>query len=139
MTAEEHEKFMALALRLAKRGCGKVEPNPMVGAVVVREGQIIGQGYHQRFGGPHAEINALDNCPQSPAGATMYVTLEPCTMCGGALFWAQIQRLVFGASDIKKGFQNNQGNILHKKTQISSRILEVECSDIIKRFFSLKR
>ena len=105
MSVADHDKFMKLALRLAKRGCGKVEPNPMVGAVVVREGQIIGQGYHQRFGGGHAEINALDNCPQSPAGATMYVTLEPCCAqgktgpCTDALIRAGLSEVVVATKD----------------------------------------
>ena len=75
------EKFMQKALKLAARGYGAVEPNPMVGCVIVRDGKIIGQGGHKKFGGPHAEINALANCKtrgSEPRGATMYVTLEPC-------------------------------------------------------------
>ncbi|MBN2316907.1 MAG: bifunctional diaminohydroxyphosphoribosylaminopyrimidine deaminase/5-amino-6-(5-phosphoribosylamino)uracil reductase RibD, partial [Sedimentisphaerales bacterium] len=77
----QNKRFMQTALRLAKRGIGSVEPNPAVGAVVVKDSQIIGKGYHKKFGGPHAEINALEDCVRSgaePHGATMYVTLEPC-------------------------------------------------------------
>src|SRR6476661_1208958 len=70
--------FMTLALALAMRGRGAVEPNPMVGCTIVKNGRIIGQGFHQHDGGPHAEPIALAACTESPAGATAYVTLEPC-------------------------------------------------------------
>jgi diaminohydroxyphosphoribosylaminopyrimidine deaminase/5-amino-6-(5-phosphoribosylamino)uracil reductase len=75
------EKLMRSALRLARRGLGSVEPNPAVGAVIVKGGKVIGKGWHKRFGGPHAEINALEDCKKSgndPHGAELYVTLEPC-------------------------------------------------------------
>jgi diaminohydroxyphosphoribosylaminopyrimidine deaminase/5-amino-6-(5-phosphoribosylamino)uracil reductase len=81
----EHEKFMEMALRLAKRGISSVEPNPAVGAIIIKANQIIGRGWHRRFGGPHAEINALEDCQSlgvTPNGATMYVTLEPCSHHG---------------------------------------------------------
>ena len=68
--------YMALALELAQNGCGWTAPNPMVGAVIVKDGKIIGQGYHEKCGQPHAERNALANCSESPAGDTIYVTLE---------------------------------------------------------------
>ncbi|MEX2670617.1 MAG: bifunctional diaminohydroxyphosphoribosylaminopyrimidine deaminase/5-amino-6-(5-phosphoribosylamino)uracil reductase RibD [Phycisphaeraceae bacterium] len=70
--------FMRHALRLARRGRGYVEPNPMVGAVVVRDGHIVGEGWHQRHGGPHAELNAIADAADKTQGATLYVTLEPC-------------------------------------------------------------
>ncbi|MEX0741671.1 MAG: bifunctional diaminohydroxyphosphoribosylaminopyrimidine deaminase/5-amino-6-(5-phosphoribosylamino)uracil reductase RibD, partial [Phycisphaeraceae bacterium] len=70
--------FMRHALRLARRGRGYVEPNPMVGAVVVRDGQVIGEGWHQRHGGPHAELNAIVDADHNTQNATLYVTLEPC-------------------------------------------------------------
>jgi len=73
---------MRLALRLAKKGAGWVNPNPMVGAVIVKNGEVIGRGYHEFFGGPHAEVNAINACTHSPHGATMYVTLEPCIHTG---------------------------------------------------------
>lgn len=72
------EQFMHLALQLAQRGCGWTAPNPMVGAVIVKDSRIIGQGWHQRYGEPHAERNALAACTEDPRGATLYVTLEPC-------------------------------------------------------------
>ncbi len=79
MTSDE--KYMQVALRLARRGIGSVEPNPVVGCIIVKNGQIIGRGWHREFGGPHAEVNALENCQKngtSPQNAAMYVTLEPC-------------------------------------------------------------
>jgi diaminohydroxyphosphoribosylaminopyrimidine deaminase/5-amino-6-(5-phosphoribosylamino)uracil reductase len=75
------EKYMQMALRLAQRGLGSVEPNPAVGCLIVKANQIIGKGWHKKFGGPHAEINALQDCKNigvNPRGATMFVTLEPC-------------------------------------------------------------
>ncbi|MFB6290552.1 MAG: bifunctional diaminohydroxyphosphoribosylaminopyrimidine deaminase/5-amino-6-(5-phosphoribosylamino)uracil reductase RibD [Candidatus Bipolaricaulia bacterium] len=74
--------FMKKALNLARRGGGYVNPNPQVGAVVVRDGEIVGEGYHEKFGGPHAEVNALEEAGEAARGATLYVTLEPCVHYG---------------------------------------------------------
>lgn len=96
---------MAAALRLAERGLGHTSPNPPVGCVIVSDGAIIGAGYHRQAGGPHAEIEALRNCERSPAGATAYVTLEPCNHtgrtgpCAHALVDAEIGRVVVGSVD----------------------------------------
>ena len=76
------EDYMRQALRLARCGIGKTSPNPIVGAVIVKGGQIIGKGYHHRYGGKHAEINAIENAGGEVAGATLYVTLEPCCYHG---------------------------------------------------------
>ena len=94
---------MRLALALAERGRGWTAPNPMVGAVIVKDGAVIGQGWHERYGEPHAERNALAACTADPAGATMYVTLEPCPMCAGAIINSRIRRVVYGAADTKAG------------------------------------
>ena len=75
-------KYMKRALSLSLKGVGFVNPNPLVGAVIVKDGKIIGEGYHKKYGEAHAEINALKNCKGSPRGATMYVTLEPCSHYG---------------------------------------------------------
>ncbi len=97
--------YMKLALELAKKGLGWVSPNPMVGAVIVKDGRIIGQGYHEQYGEPHAERNALASCVENPKGATMYVTLEPCCHhgkqppCVDAILEAGIRRVVVGATD----------------------------------------
>ena len=68
-------EYMRLAISLARKGIGRVNPNPLVGAVIVKDGAIIGQGYHQQYGGLHAERNALASCTTAPQGATIYVTL----------------------------------------------------------------
>ena len=92
--------YMRLALELAERGLGWTAPNPMVGAVIVRDGQVIAQGYHARCGDLHAERSALKNCHEDPRGATMYVTLEPCCHqgrqppCTDAILDAGIARVV---------------------------------------------
>src|SRR5437588_4553723 len=98
--------YMRLAIRLAMRGRGAVEPNPMVGCVIVKEGRVIGEGFHERFGGPHAEPNALAECTESPRGATAYVTLEPCCHsnkktppCVPRLIDAKLGRVVVGCID----------------------------------------
>ncbi len=99
---------MELALELAKHGFGSVEPNPMVGCVIVRDSQILGQGWHRKFGGPHAEINALADCRKNghnPAGATMCVTLEPCchhgktAPCVDEIIKAKIAKVVIAMED----------------------------------------
>lgn len=103
--AMNDNEYMGLALKLAEKGCGFVSPNPMVGAVIVKDGRIIGQGWHQRYGQPHAERNALSACTESPKGATMYVTLEPCCHygkqppCVDAILQSGISRVVVGSAD----------------------------------------
>lgn len=103
------EFWMSEALRLAQKGQGFVEPNPMVGCVIVRpgsgHGQVVGQGFHEKFGEPHAEIKALHEAGEDANGATVYVTLEPCAHsgktppCADALIKAQVARVVIGAGD----------------------------------------
>ena len=99
------EKYMRMALSLAGKGCGLAAPNPMVGAVIVKEGRVIGRGYHQKYGGPHAEQNALSSCTEPPQGAVMYVTLEPCCHsgkqppCVKAILKAGISRVAVGSAD----------------------------------------
>ena len=78
----EDLEYMHLALELAKHGEGRVNPNPLVGAVVVKNGKIIGKGYHHEYGGPHAEVFALQEAGEEAKGATIYVTLEPCSHYG---------------------------------------------------------
>ena len=106
MTDEmKDRKYMELALDLALKGCGKVDPNPLVGAVIVKDGKIIGSGYHTEYGKLHAEREALASCSSSPEGAVMYVTLEPCCHqgkqppCTDAVIDAGISRVVIGSAD----------------------------------------
>ena len=99
------EAFMARALALAERGTGWTSPNPLVGAVIVKDGRIIGEGWHTACGQPHAEREALAACAEDPAGSTLYVTLEPCCHwgktppCTDAILEAGIARVVVGALD----------------------------------------
>ena len=99
-------EYMQRAIRLAMRGRGDVEPNPTVGCVIVRDGRVIGQGWHRKYGGPHAEPNALAACTESTLGATAYVTLEPCCHvnkqtppCAPRLIAAKLARVVIGCAD----------------------------------------
>src|SRR5688500_12393107 len=99
-------KMMRRAIRLAMNGRGRVEPNPMVGCVIVKDGRVIGEGFHGEFGGPHAEPAALAACAESPHGATAYITLEPCCHtnkktppCVPALVEARLARVVVGSVD----------------------------------------
>ncbi|HUW82954.1 MAG TPA: bifunctional diaminohydroxyphosphoribosylaminopyrimidine deaminase/5-amino-6-(5-phosphoribosylamino)uracil reductase RibD [Phycisphaerae bacterium] len=98
-------ELMGRAMALARRGLGRVEPNPMVGCVVVRGGRVLGEGYHRKFGGKHAEIEALARCKGSARGATVYVTLEPCCHhgktppCSDSLIAAGVRRVVAAMRD----------------------------------------
>ena len=75
-----HESYMARAIKLAEKGRGEVSPNPMVGCVLVKDGEVIGEGYHQKFGEPHAEVMAFRNAIRDPLDCTVYVNLEPCNI-----------------------------------------------------------
>ena len=79
---DTHEQYMLNAINLAKKGRGDVSPNPLVGCVVVKNGIIIGEGWHKKYGEAHAEINALNNCSENPSDSDLYVNLEPCSFFG---------------------------------------------------------
>src|SRR6476660_7245405 len=102
---EVDEYWMRRALELAERGRGFVEPNPLVGAVIVRDGVVVGEGWHERFGGPHAEVNALAAAGDGARGATLYVTLEPCCHhgktppCTEAILSAGVRAVVTAMED----------------------------------------
>ncbi len=119
-----------------------------VGAVVVCQGQIISRTHNLTETlndvTAHAEILAITSASDFLGGkylnqCTLYVTLEPCTMCAGALNWAQLKRLVYGASDEKRGYERCQPSLIHPKTEITKGIMEKECREIIQRFFKSKR
>ena len=105
MATAEDLRHLERARELAAAGWGHVQPNPMVGCVLVRDGAVVGEGFHGRFGGPHAEIVALEAARSAAEGATAYVTLEPCNHhgktppCSAALMRAGVRRVVFGAAD----------------------------------------
>src|SRR5690242_13556132 len=103
--SDSDQEWMRRALELAERGRGCVEPNPLVGAVVVRDGNVVGEGWHQRYGEAHAEVNALAAAGQAARDATLYVTLEPCCHhgktppCTDAVIGAGVRRVVAALSD----------------------------------------
>ncbi len=138
--------FMRQALNEAQKAFDSGEIP--VGAVIVCDGRIIARGFNQteRLSDvtAHAEIIALTAATEYLGSkyldeCDLYVTLEPCPMCAGALAWAQLKRLVFAASDDKRGFMRFGKEILHPKTKVELGIMQDECSEIIKRFFKDKR
>lgn len=136
------DDYMRLALQLAERGCGWTAPNPMVGAVIVKDGQIIGQGWHEKYGAPHAERNALAACTRDPAGATIYVTLEPCCHygkqppCTQAILNAGIKRVVVGSRDPNPLVSGNDIQMLREHgVEVPEGVLEDECARLNKVFF----
>ena len=143
----QDREYMKQALALAEKGHGWVNPNPMVGAVLVKDGRIIGEGYHTRYGQLHAEREAFKNAAErgeETAGADLYVTLEPCTMCAAAISMARIKTLYFGAYDPKGGAVVNgvrfyDSPTCHHRPEVCGGILEAECGEILKRFFRNKR
>ena len=142
LTVFSDEYFMQQAYKLAVEA-GEMGEIP-VGAVIVSKNRIIGKGHNQTEKlhdvTAHAEILAI-TAAQNYLGAKylqecrMFVTLEPCIMCAGALFWAQIQEVNFGASDVKRGFTNLDKPILHPKTKLRSGLMKEECSELVSQFF----
>ena len=140
------EHFMKEAFKEAQKAFEKDEVP--VGAVIVCKNTIIARAHNltEQLNDTtaHAEMQAI-TAATNYLGAkylnecTIYITLEPCIMCAGALNWAQIGKIVFAAKDEKKGYKTLNQNILHPKTEVSSGILEKECSEIIKGFFKKKR
>lgn len=134
--------FMNAALQLAEQAAEAGEIP--VGAVVVSNNRIIGKGYNQterlRDVTAHAEILAISAAAnylnaKYLTDCTLYVTLEPCVMCAGALFWAQISRLVIGATDEKRGYSRIQPSLLHPKTRIETGVLTDESRALLTEFF----
>ncbi|MBC3797783.1 bifunctional diaminohydroxyphosphoribosylaminopyrimidine deaminase/5-amino-6-(5-phosphoribosylamino)uracil reductase RibD [Acetobacterium tundrae] len=139
---ENHQKYMQMAIILAKKGRGLVNPNPLVGAVIVKDDLIIGRGYHQKYGELHAERNALASCTQSPEGATLYVNLEPCCHtgktppCTEAIIQSKIARVVVGAMDPNPRVGGKGIEILRKNgITVITDVLEEECRELNEVFF----
>jgi tRNA(adenine34) deaminase len=139
------EHFMRQALNEAKKAVGKNEV--AIGAVIVAKNQVIARGHNltEQLNDvtAHAEMQAITAAAENVGGkylknCTLYVTMEPCVMCAGALNWSQISKVVFGAYDERRGACRYDG-IFHPKTEIVGGLLEGECSTIVKDFFKKKR
>ncbi|MEL7534103.1 MAG: nucleoside deaminase [Bacteroidota bacterium] len=146
LSIHSDEHFMRQAYRLAERAFE--EDEIPIGAVIVNEGMIIGKGYNQseRLSDPtaHAEMIAITAACEYMGHkflpeCTLYVTIEPCPMCAGALRWAQIGRIVFGAPEPKVGHSRHVPSLLHPRTEIQGGIMEAECAGIMQEFFRAKR
>ena len=137
---------MKEALREAQMAAA--EDEVPIGAVVVCRGRIIGKGHNmtERLNDPtaHAEMIAITAATEAMGGkylndCTIYVTVEPCPMCAGALAWSQIGKVVYGASDPKRGFTNFSPSLMHPKTEIVTGVLSEECGAMVSDFFRNKR
>lgn len=134
MSSETDIHYMKLALRLARKGAGRTSPNPMVGAVVVRKGVVIGQGFHQKAGGPHAERIALDAAGEKAKGATLYLNLEPCNHfgrtppCSRLILERGISKVVFGMTDPNPKVKGGGAGWLGSQgVEVVPGVLEQEC------------
>ncbi|MCG3127861.1 MAG: Riboflavin biosynthesis protein RibD [Phycisphaerae bacterium] len=139
-----HEDYMRRALALARRGLGRVEPNPMVGCVIVRDGRIVGNGFHHRFGGAHAEVEALRAAGRRAAGATVYVTLEPCCYfgktppCTDALIAAGVRRVVAAMRDPNPRVAGGGFRALRAaEIAVECGVLEAEAARLVAPFVKL--
>ena len=138
--------FMKQALAQAKKAYDKDEVP--VGAIIVCDNQIIARAHNYTEAlndvTAHAEMQALTSAADYLGGkylneCTLYVTLEPCVMCGGAAYWTQLKKVVYGAKDENRGFSTLAQNILHPKTDIESGLLQKECAKLLSDFFKSKR
>lgn len=143
---ENDIRYMQLALAEAQKAFAMGEVP--VGCVIVADGQIVGRGHNLTETladvTAHAEMQAITAAANTLGGkylsqCTLYVTVEPCVMCAGAIGWAQIKRVVYGASDEKRGFTVFAPKALHSKCAVSSGILETECRELMQLFFAQKR
>ena len=145
-TVQDDERYMRMALAEAKLALAQGEVP--IGCVIVANGQIVGRGHNLTETlddvTAHAEMQAITAAANTLGGkylsqCTLYVTVEPCIMCAGAIGWAQIKKVVFGANDEKRGFTIYAPKALHPKCTILSGILETKCRELIQSFFVNKR
>ena len=136
------KKYMRMAIELAKRGTGAVNPNPMVGAVVVKNRKVIGEGYHKFFGGPHAEVYALEDAGKEAEGAEIYVTLEPCSHygktppCAKKIIDMRIKKCFIGSSDPNPKVAGKGVAMLKEAgIEVVENVLKEECDEINQVFF----
>lgn len=146
ISREKDEKYMRLALEEAKMAFNEEEVP--VGAVIVADDRVVGRGHNLvetlTDVTAHAEIQAITAASSTIGGkylndCTLYVTVEPCPMCAGALAWSQIGRIVYGVSDPKRGFSTISDNMLHPRTVVTSGVLAEECEALMKNFFAKLR
>jgi diaminohydroxyphosphoribosylaminopyrimidine deaminase/5-amino-6-(5-phosphoribosylamino)uracil reductase len=138
------KKFMRRAINLAKRAVNKTFPNPLVGAVVVKNGQIIGEGFHEKFGLPHAEVNAIRNCSINPEGASIYVNLEPCSHygktppCADLIVKSKIKNVFIGMTD-PNPLVSGRGieKLKNSGINVFVGVLEEECKKLNEVFIKL--
>lgn len=140
------EKFMRLALRQAQEAASRDEVP--IGAVIVCQGRVIARGHNLTETltdvTAHAEMQAITSAStflggKYLTGCTIYVTVEPCLMCAGALGWSQIDRVVYGATDDKRGYHTFCSNPFHNKTEVVGGVLAQECAQLMTDFFKKKR
>lgn len=139
------EMYMRRCLQLASLGLGKVQPNPMVGAVIVHEGQIIGEGYHHQYGQPHAEVNAFNSVSDKSLlkESTLYVSLEPCSHygktppCAEAIIRYGVPKVVVGITDPHDKVNGNGIRMLQEAgIEVVQHVCESECRELNRRFFT---
>lgn len=145
-TMEQDERYMKEALAEAREAMR--EDEVPIGAVIVCKGRVIARGHNmtEKLNDPtaHAEMIAITSATEAKGGkylndCTLYVTVEPCPMCAAALAWAQIGRIVYGASDPKRGYSLFSPSLLHPKTVVESGLMGDECSDFVSSYFKSKR
>lgn len=146
MITADDEKYMRMALREAE--AAKQADEVPIGAVIVCRGRVIARGHNLTETltdvTAHAEMQAITSAANTLGGkylteCTLYVTVEPCVMCAGAIGWAQIPRIVYGAADDKRGFRRYAPQALHPKAEVVGGVLEAECSELMKDFFRSRR
>lgn len=143
---ENDTRYMTMALAEAQKALAMGEVP--IGCVIVADGQVVGRGHNLtetlQDVTAHAEMQAITAATNTLGGkylsqCTLYVTVEPCVMCAGAIGWSQIRRVVYGAADEKRGFMTYAPKALHPKCTISSGVLEEKCRQLIQSFFAKKR
>ena len=145
-TREKDEKYMRMAIEEAE--CALKKREVPIGAIVVAGDRVIGRGHNLvetlMDATAHAEMQAITAAMSTLGGkylneCTLYVTVEPCVMCGGALAWSQIGRIVYGTRDEKRGYSTYSERIMHPRTEVVEGVLREECETLMKQFFATLR
>lgn len=143
VSSQQDEKYMRMAIEEAERALAKREVP--IGAIVVAEGRVIGRGHNLvetlADATAHAEMQAITAAASTLGGkylqqCTLYVTVEPCVMCAGAIAWSQVGRVVYGAADAKRGYSTISERILHPKTEVVAGVLAERSEELMQQFFA---